>query len=89
LIFNVGSGIVSANGNSVELTKNEAQILALLLKNRGNVVSRDRIMRSLWKESSFIDDNTLTVNVTRLRKKLYGIGLECYIETIKSLGYKV
>lgn len=89
LIFNLGSGQVSANENTVELTKNEAQILALLLKNRGNVVSRERIMRSLWKEASFIDDNTLTVNMTRLRKKLNDLGIENYIETKKNLGYMI
>lgn len=89
LFFNISACLVSANGNSVELTKNESQILALLLKNRGNVVSRDRIMRSLWKDASFIDDNTLTVNMTRLKKKLSGLGLESYIETKKNLGYIV
>jgi len=89
LIFNIGGGIASANGNSVELTKNEAQILTLLLKNRGNVVSRDRIIRSLWKSASFIGDNTLTVNMTRLKKKLYSLGLKDYIETKKNLGYIV
>lgn len=89
LIFNIGSGIASANGKETELTKNEAQILALLLKNRGNAVSRERIMRSLWKDASFIDDNTLTVNITRLRKKLSDIGLENYIETKKNLGYMI
>jgi len=87
LIFNIGSGIASANGKSVELTKNEAQILALLFKNRGNTVSRERIMRRLWKDASFIDDNTLTVNMTRLRKKLSDLGLENHIETKKNLGY--
>jgi DNA-binding response OmpR family regulator len=89
LVFNMGSGMISANGNSVELTKNEAQILALLLKNRGNIVSRERIMRTLWKEASFIDDNTLTVNMTRIKKKLQSIGLENYIETKKGLGYMI
>lgn len=89
LIFSVSSGTISANGLSAELTRNEAQILTILLRNRGSIVSRDRIIRSLWKESSFIDDNTLTVNMTRLRKKLNEIGLKNYIETMKSLGYKV
>lgn len=89
IIFNISSGVVSAYGNSVELTKNEAQIFSLLLNNRGSIVSRERIMRTLWKEANFIDDNTLTVNVTRLRKKLQGIGLENYIETKKNLGYMV
>jgi Response regulators consisting of a CheY-like receiver domain and a winged-helix DNA-binding domain len=89
LVFNMGSGTISANEKSIELTKNEAQILALLLKNRGNVVSRERIIRSLWKEASFIDDNTLTVNMTRIKKKLQCLGLEHYIETKKGLGYKI
>jgi len=89
LIFNRGSGVVSVNENSMKLTKNEAQILALLLKNRGKPVSRERIMRSLWKDASFIDDNTLTVNITRLRKKLRDLGLENVIETKKNLGYMI
>jgi len=89
LVFNIGSGIISADGNSIELTKNEAQILTLLLKNRGNVVSRERIMRNLWNEASFIDDNTLTVNMTRIKKKLQSIGLENCIETKKGLGYMI
>lgn len=89
LIFNIGSGVVSVNEKSAKLTKNEAQILGLLLKSRGNTVSRERIMRNLWKDASFIDDNTLTVNITRLRKKLKDLGLESYIETIKNLGYKI
>lgn len=89
LIFNIGNGVASANGKSIELTKNEAQILTLLLKNRGNAVSRERIIRSLWKDASFIDDNTLTVNMTRIRKKLSDLGLENYIETKKNLGYMI
>jgi len=89
LIYNIGNGTMSVNGSTAELTKNEAQILHLLLKNRGNIVSRERIIRSLWKEASFIDDNTLTVNMTRLRKKLGDIGLEGYIQTKKNMGYMI
>lgn len=89
LIFNLDSGVVSVNESSLKLTKNEAQILALLLKNRGRPVSRERIMRSLWKDASFIDDNTLTVNITRLRKKLRELGLENVIETKKNQGYMI
>lgn len=89
LIFNRSSGVVSVNENTMKLTKNEAQILALLLKNRGQPVSRERIMRSLWKDASFIDDNTLTVNITRLRKKLRDLGLENVIETKKNQGYMI
>ncbi|HEX9059078.1 MAG TPA: response regulator transcription factor, partial [Clostridia bacterium] len=89
IVYNIGSGTISANGFTIELTKNEAQIFHLLLKNHGNIVSRERIIRSLWKEANFIDDNTLTVNMTRLRKKLADIGLEGYIQTKKNLGYLI
>jgi DNA-binding response OmpR family regulator len=89
LIFNICNGTAQFEGTVAELTKNEAQILNILLKNRGNVVSRERIIRSLWKEASFIDDNTLTVNMTRLRRKLAELGLENYIETKKNLGYLI
>lgn len=89
LMMNVGDGSVSADGGHIELTKNEAKILAILLKNHGNVVSRERIMRSLWKDENFIDDNTLTVNINRLRKKLSEIGADNYIETKKNQGYIV
>lgn len=89
LVFNVGSGTISVNDSMIELTKNEAQILTLLLKNRGNVVSRERIIRCLWKEASFIDDNTLTVNMTRIKKKLQSLGLDNFIETKKGLGYMI
>jgi DNA-binding response OmpR family regulator len=71
----------------VELTKNEYRILQVLLENVGKVVSRDRLMQKLWEDEAFIDDNTLTVNVTRLRKKLQEAGMEDYIKTKKGLGY--
>jgi len=72
-----------------ELTKNEFKILHLLIKNNGIIVSRDRIMRNLWEDESFVDDNTLTVNINRLRKKLSDVGLEDYISTKKGQGYVV
>lgn len=73
----------------VELTKNEYRILRILMENKGRVVSRDTIMARLWETDSFIDDNTLTVNVTRLRKKLEQAGLYDYIVTKKGIGYLV
>lgn len=74
-------------GNSLELTKNEIKILTLLIRNKGKVVSRDKIMMSLWNDDEFISDNTLTVNITRLRSKMKEIGLEEVIKTKKGLGY--
>lgn len=73
----------------IELTKNEFKILYLLIKNSGIIVSRDRIMRSLWEDESFVDDNTLTVNINRLRKKLNDMGLDDFISTKKGQGYMV
>lgn len=72
-----------------ELTKNEFRILHLLIKNSGIIVSRDRIMRNLWEDESFVDDNTLTVNINRLRKKLNDMGLVDFISTKKGQGYMV
>lgn len=73
----------------VELTKNEFRILQILLENAGKIVSRDTIMERLWENDSFVDDNTLTVNVTRLRKKLESIGMTDVIRTKKGIGYLV
>lgn len=75
------------NDKKLELTKNEFKIIYILLKNYNNVVSRDKIMKALWEDESFVDDNTLTVNVNRLRKKLSDIGLDNYIQTKKGQGY--
>ena len=75
--------------NDIELTPNEGKILAMLMRNQGKVVSRTRLIRALWDDESFVDDNTLTVNVNRLRKKLKAIGLEGYIKTSKGEGYKL
>ena len=72
----------------MELTKNEYRILQSLLENIGKVVSRDNIMMKLWESDDFIDDNTLTVNVTRLRKKLEQAGLKDYIKTKKVPEYR-
>ncbi|SHK56302.1 DNA-binding response regulator, OmpR family, contains REC and winged-helix (wHTH) domain [Clostridium cavendishii DSM 21758] len=88
-ILNLKDGNVMFEEEKVELTKNEFKILYMLMKNNGKVVSREKIMRSLWEDESFVDDNTLTVNINRLRKKLSDIGLEEYILTKKGQGYIV
>ena len=88
-VLNLGSGNLSYQGQSVELTRNELRILNLLFSQAGNVVSREAIMQMLWENDDFVDDNTLTVNVNRLRRKLEGIGLENMILTRKGLGYIV
>ena len=77
------------DGHDIDLTKNELRILEILLEHAGKAVSRDAIMTKLWESDSFVDDNTLTVNITRLRKKLEGEGLKDFIITKKGLGYMV
>lgn len=89
LILNLKDDTVMYKGEKVQLTRNEFKILHILMKNKDTIVSRDRIIRSLWEDENFVDDNTLTVNITRLRKKLKDIGLEDYIQTQKSMGYIV
>lgn len=88
-VLNLGNGTLSVDGETLDLTKNELKILQILFENSGKVVSRDAIMTKLWESDSFVDDNTLTVNMTRLRKKLEGAGLKEFIVTKKGLGYMV
>ncbi len=88
-IFNCSDNSLEYQGERIELTKNEDKILNLMLENKGKIMSRDVIMTRLWESDSFIDDNTLTVNVTRLRKKLDAVGLENFIHTKKGIGYIV
>lgn len=85
--LNCSNASLEVNGEKVELTKNEFRILQLLFENKGEVVTRETIMKSLWDDESFIDDNTLAVNFTRLRKKLDEQGLKNYITTKKGIGY--
>lgn len=75
--------------NTIELTKNENKILAVLIKSKGKVVARDKLMMSLWNDDEFVSDNTLTVNITRLRNKIKEIGLDDFIKTKKGIGYMV
>lgn len=86
-ILNMSKSTIEKGEKIIELTKNEYKIIKYLLKNRGKIVSRDEIMRYLWDDESFIDDNTLTVNMTRLRKRLEKIGLYNVIETRRDQGY--
>lgn len=88
-VLNLGNGTLTVGEQKLELTKNELKILQILYEHRGQVVSRDAIMTRLWESDSFVDDNTLTVNVTRLRKKIEGAGLKGFILTKKGMGYMV
>lgn len=89
MIFDIGKGVVTYKGVQVELTKNEMGILQTLLEQKGRIVTRDSLMEKLWQSDSFIDDNTLTVNVARLRKKLEEAGACDMIKTRKGIGYVV
>lgn len=88
-IVNTSDATLTYNGQKIDLTKNDQKILHVLLENKGKTVSRDVLMTRLWETDSFIDDNTLTVNINRLRKKLEAIGLHDFIKTKKGLGYLV
>lgn len=87
LSLNLSDATVKYKDTILELTKNEMKILGYLMKNNGSIVSRETLMNYLWNDDYFIDDNTLTVNVGRLRKKLGDIGMEDAIETKRGLGY--
>lgn len=87
LKLNLSNGSVIYNGRQVELTKNELKILSCLMKNKGKIVSREDLMDFMWNSDVFVDDNNLSVNVTRLRKKLEGVGMKENIETRRGLGY--
>ena len=87
--LNTGDDTLTFNNNNIPLTKNEYRILLCLMENKGKVVSREKLMERLWKTEAFIDENTLTVNVNRLRKKLDAAGLENFITTKIGIGYIV
>ncbi|MDF2512966.1 MAG: transcriptional regulator [Herbinix sp.] len=86
-ILNLGDTSLTYADIKVDLTRNDFRILQLLMENKGKVVSREMIMKRLWESDSFIDDNTLTVNMTRLRRKLEDTGLTDFITTKKGIGY--
>lgn len=88
-ILNRDDATLSYNGQIVDLTKNDYRILQTLLENKGKTVSRDTLMTRLWETDSYVDENTLTVNIARLRRKLDEVGLTDFITTKKGLGYLV
>ena len=87
--LNVESGVLTYRGTAIDLTKNEHRILALLMKSKGQVISRERLMDALWEMDCYVDDNALTVNVGRLRKKLEANGLADFIMTKFGEGYYI
>ena len=88
-VLNVSDGTLTVGGQRVELTRNEFRILQMLLERKGQTVSREALMTRLWESDSFVDENTLTVNVGRLRKKLENAGLHDFITTKFGVGYAV
>lgn len=86
-VLDAGSGALKYEGKTIDLTRNEFRILLALMEKRGNVVSRGKLMERLWETDNFVDENTLTVNVNRLRKKLDAAGLTGFIATRFGVGY--
>ena len=87
--LNLNDGMLWVNGTSVELTRNEFRILRILLENKGRIVSRQDLMLALWQDDCYVEENTLTVNVGRLRKKLEEAGLRDVIVTKPGRGYRI
>lgn len=88
-VLNTGDNTLRYDGKKLELTRNEYRILLALLEAKGRVVSREKLMERLWESDSFVDENTLTVNVNRLRRKLDGVGLADFIITKFGVGYLI
>lgn len=88
-MLNISEAELSYEGESLELTKNELKILQTLFENKASIVTRDTLMTKLWESDTYVDENTLSVNVNRLRKKLAPIGLSDFIITKKGIGYKL
>ena len=88
-VLNLGDHTLSYQGETIALTKNEYGILKILMEHKGQIVSREQLFKQLWETDTFIDDNTLTVNVNRLRRKLEQAGLEEFIMTKFGVGYLV
>ena len=87
LIFNLSNSSVQYGTQMAELSRNEFIILQMMMRNIGKIVSREELMQVLWNDEQFIDDNTLTVNVNRLRRKIAMLGLDDFIVTRKGMGY--
>ena len=88
-VLNMADASLSYEGEKIDLTKNEYRILQTLLENKGKIISRERLMEKLWESDSFVDENTLSVNVNRLRKKLEKAGLTDFITTKIGMGYLI
>lgn len=88
-LLNTEEGSLSYNGEKIPLSKNEFRILLVLMKNKGKITSREKLMEALWQTDSFVDENALTVNIGRLRKKLEAAGLADFIETKFGQGYVI
>lgn len=88
-VLNTADATLTYEGQDIDLTKNDYKILKMLLENKGKTVSRDALMTRLWETDCFVDENTLTVNITRLRKKLEQAGLTGFIVTRKGMGYLI
>jgi len=89
LIFRITNSTIEYQGQKVELSRNEFIILQIMMRQVGKIVSRENLMEALWNDEQFIDDNTLTVNVNRLRRKIMSLGLEEFIVTRKGMGYVI
>ena len=89
LVLNVDNGNVDVNGELIDLSKNEYRLLYILMKNHGKILSREKLLRALWDDERFVDDNTLTLNINRLRRKIEQAGVKGYIETKVGQGYIV
>ena len=88
-LLNTAEAVLFYQNEKIELTKNEYRILQTLMENKGKIVSRERLMEKLWENDSFVDENTLSVNVNRLRKKLDQAGLSGFITTKVGMGYTI
>ena len=86
-ILNLSKSTIEKDRKEIELTKNEFKILYYLVQNRGKIVSREELMNYLWDSEMFVDDNTLTVNITRIRNKLEEVNLKDILETRRGQGY--
>ena len=89
VVLDLDNAKLQYQGNILELSRNDFVILKELMINKGKSVSRDMLMKALWDDNTFVDDNTLTVNVTRVRNKLSKIGIDNFIITRKGMGYQV
>lgn len=89
VILNLSDTTLTYQGQKIDMTKNDYRIMQLLMENLGTVITREEIMQRLWENDNYVDDNTLTVNINRLRKKLLEIGLVNFIITKKGMGYMV